>query len=133
MVKLIVKSPYLKCGGAEKVSGYLRCIGTREHVQKLTDDRPPTRKQEQLITKLSKDFPAVKKLAEYEDYTAHETKVNASALITMALEEKELRRAARMRASPTRAGACARSPARTAGQAATHPAAALYRSGKRTA
>lgn len=87
MAKLIVKSPYLKCGGAEKVSGYLCYIGTREHVQKLTDDRPPTRKQEQLITKLSKDFPDVKKLAEYEDYAAHLTKATASALITMALEE----------------------------------------------
>ena len=86
MAKLIVKSPYLKCGGAEKVSGYLCYIGTREHVQKLTDDRPPTRKQEQLITKLSKDFPGVKKLVEYEDYTLRKTKVNASALIAMALE-----------------------------------------------
>lgn len=65
MAKLIVKSPYLKCGGAEKVSGYLRYIGTREHVQKLTDDHPPNIKQEQLITKLSIDFPSVKKLAEY--------------------------------------------------------------------
>ena len=87
MAKLIVKSPYLKCGGAEKVSGYLCYIGTREHVQKLNDDRPPTRKQEQLITKLVKDFPGVKKLDEYEDYASHPTKVNASALITMALEE----------------------------------------------
>lgn len=87
MAKLIVKSPYLKCGGAEKVSGYLHYIGTREHVQKLTYDCPPTRKQEQLIAKLTTDFPGVKKLAEYEDYTAHETKVNASALIAMALEE----------------------------------------------
>ena len=31
MAKLIVKSPYLKCGGVEKVSGYLHYIGTREH------------------------------------------------------------------------------------------------------
>lgn len=83
MAKLIVKSPYLKCGGAEKVSGYLRYIGTREHVQKLTDNRPPTRKQEQLIAKLATDFSGVKKLAEYEDYTAHETKINALALITI--------------------------------------------------
>lgn len=87
MAKLIVKSPYLKSGGAEKVSGYLRYIGTREHVQKLNDDRPPTRKQEQLITKLVKDFPGVKKLNEFEDYASRPTKVNASALITMALEE----------------------------------------------
>ena len=87
MAKLIVKSPYLKCGGAEKVSGYLHYIGTREHVQKLTDNRPPARKQEQLIAKLATDFPGVKKMAEYEDYAAHTTKANASALITMALEE----------------------------------------------
>ena len=90
MAKLIVKSPYIKCtgsSGAAGAGGYLHYIGTREHVQKLTDDRPPTRKQEQLITKLTKDFPGVKKLIEYEDYALHPTKVNASAFITMALEE----------------------------------------------
>ena len=51
MAGLIVKSPYLKCGGGSSVSGYLRYIGTRERVEILPDDRPPTRKQEQLITK----------------------------------------------------------------------------------
>lgn len=48
MVKLIVKSPYIKCtgsGDAAGAGGYLHYIGTREHVQKLNDDRPPTRKQ----------------------------------------------------------------------------------------
>lgn len=90
MAKLIVKSPYIKCtgsGNAAGAGGYLHYIGTREHVQKLNDDRPPTRKQEQLITKLVKDFPGVKKLDEYEDYRQRTTKLNASALITMALEE----------------------------------------------
>ena len=90
MAKLIVKSPYIKCtgsGDAAGAGGYLHYIGTREHVQKLTDDRPPTRKQEQLITKLMKDFPASKELDEYGDYIEHHTKANASALITMALEE----------------------------------------------
>ncbi len=90
MAKLIVKSPYIKCtgsGDAAGAGGYLRYIGTREHVQKLNDDRPPTRKQEQLITKLLKDFPAVKELDEYSDYSEHKTKANASALITRALEE----------------------------------------------
>lgn len=90
MAKLIVKSPYIKCpgsGNAAGAGGYLRYIGTREHVQKLTDDRPPTRKQEQLIEKLLKDFPDVKRLDEYSDYSKHKTKANASALITMALEE----------------------------------------------
>ena len=62
MAGLIVKSPYLKCGGGSSVSGYLRYIGTRERVEILPDDRPPTRKQEQLITKLTKDFPEAKEL-----------------------------------------------------------------------
>lgn len=90
MAKLIVKSPYIKCtgsGDAAGAGGYLYYISTRENVQKLTDDRPPTRKQEQLIAKLTKDFPGVKQLDEYDDYEEHPTKANASALITMALEE----------------------------------------------
>ena len=52
----------------------------------ILDDRPPTRKQEQLIEKLVKDFPDAKELMEYEDYAAHSTKATASALITLALE-----------------------------------------------
>ena len=68
MAGLIVKSPYLKCGGGSSVSGYLRYIGTRERVEILPDDRPPTRKQEQLITKLTKDFPNARELGEYSDY-----------------------------------------------------------------
>ena len=90
MARLIVKSPYIKCAGsgnAAGAGGYIHYIGTRERVQKLTDDRPPTRKQEQLIAKLVKDFPGAKKLDEYGDYAAHKTKANASAFITMALEE----------------------------------------------
>lgn len=90
MAKLIVKSPYIKCtgsGDAAGAGGYLNYISTREHVQKLTDDRPPTRKQKQLIAKLTKDFPSVKQLDEYGDYEEHPTKANASALIAMALEE----------------------------------------------
>ena len=53
----------------------------------LPDDRPPTRKQEQFITKLVKDFPNSKELDEYSDYTAKPTKANASTFITRALEE----------------------------------------------
>ena len=50
MARLIVKSPYIKCGGGRNAGGYLRYIGTRERVELLPDDRPPTRRQEQLIT-----------------------------------------------------------------------------------
>ena len=87
MARLILKSPYLKYGGSNSVSGYLKYIGTRERVELLPDDRPPTRKQEQFITKLVKDFPNSKELDEYSDYTAKPTKANASTFITRALEE----------------------------------------------
>ena len=60
MAKLILKSPYIKSTGG--ASGYLKYIATRERVEIIPDDRPPTRKQEQLITKLVKDFPDAQKL-----------------------------------------------------------------------
>ena len=87
MARLIVKSPYIKCGGGKSAGGYLKYIATRERVEIIPDDRPPTKKQDQLIAKLVKDFPDAKGLMEYEDYTAHPTKANASALITLTLEE----------------------------------------------
>ena len=86
MARLIVKSPYIQCG-KQNAGGYLCYIATRERVEIIPDDRPPTRKQEQLITKLTKDFPDVKELLEYEDYKVHPTKAHASSLITLALEE----------------------------------------------
>ena len=86
MARLIVKSPYIKCGAGQSAGGYLEYIATRERVEIIPDDRPPTRKQEQLIAKLVKDFPDAKELMEYEDYAAHPTKATASTLITLALE-----------------------------------------------
>ena len=86
MARLIVKSPYIKCGSGKSAGGYLKYIATRERVEIIPDDRPPTRKQEQLITKMVKDFPDTKELMEYEDYTVHPTKATASAFITLALE-----------------------------------------------
>ena len=87
MARLILKSPYLQCDRNHPVSGYLQYIGTRERVELLPDDRPPTRKQEQLVSKLVKDFPETKELGEYLDYKDKPTKANASAFITRALEE----------------------------------------------
>ena len=87
MARLIVKSPYIKCGGGQNASGYLQYIATRERVEIVPDDRPPTRKQEQFIQKLVKDFPDTKELLEYDDYTNAPTKANASSFITLALEQ----------------------------------------------
>ena len=53
----------------------------------VPDDRPPTRKQEQFIQKLVKDFPDTKELLEYDDYTNAPTKANASSFITLTLEQ----------------------------------------------
>ena len=86
MARLIVKSPYIKCGGEQSAGGYLEYIATRERVEIIPDDRPPTQKQTQLIAKLVEDFPDAKEPMEYEDYLSHPTKATASALITLALE-----------------------------------------------
>ena len=86
MARLIVKSPYIKCGTGQSAGGYLKYIATRERVEIIPDDRPPTNKQTQLLAKLVKDFPDAKELMEYEDYSSHPTKATASALITLALE-----------------------------------------------
>ena len=87
MARLIVKSPYIKCGGGNSAGGYMRYIATRERVELIQDDRSPTRKQKQLIVKLVKDFPEARELDEYADYQEHPNKANASAFISQALEE----------------------------------------------
>ena len=50
MARLIVKSPYIKCGSGQGAGGYMKYIATREQVEIIPNDCPPTRKQEQLIT-----------------------------------------------------------------------------------
>ena len=80
MARLIVKSPYIKCGGGNSAGGYMRYIATRERVELIQDDRPPTRKQEQLIAKLVKDFPDARELDEYADYQEHPTKATIGCL-----------------------------------------------------
>ena len=87
MARLIVKSPYFKGSSAKPAGGYLRYIATRERVEILPDDRPPTKRQTQLIEKLTKDFPDTKTLLEYGDYTSNPTKFNASQFLTLAMEE----------------------------------------------
>ena len=88
MPKLILKSPYIKCGGKGGIGGggYLRYIGTRDGVELVPDDRPATKRQEQLIRSLVRDFPDSRVLLEYADWEASRTKAHASAFITTALE-----------------------------------------------
>ena len=86
MARLIVKSPYIQCGGGHGAGRYVSYIGTRERVELLPDDRPPTRKQQQLVRDLVRDFPDVESFSEYETYAKQPTKANASLLLTAALE-----------------------------------------------
>lgn len=105
MARLVVKSPYIKSGGAGR---YLRYIATRERVQIVADDRPPTRRQEQLIRNILRDFPDSRQLCEYADYEAARTKRTASAFISSALEtnwDRASRSDVYMRYIATRPGA----------------------------
>ena len=47
MARLIVKSPYIKCGGGHGAGGYARYIGTRERVELVENGNPSTHGQEQ--------------------------------------------------------------------------------------
>lgn len=85
MARLILKSPYIRCGGSGEATGYMSYIATRENVQLIADDRPATRRQTQLIQKLLQDFPDTASLYAYEDWTASQTKRAASALISTVL------------------------------------------------
>ena len=89
MAKLVTKFKYLKPGKKEK-GGYARYIATREGVEKIDDSQknePATEKQQQFITKITVDYPEVKELLEYEDYTLKPTVENASELISRAMEQ----------------------------------------------
>ena len=85
MARLILKSPYFKSGA--KACSHARYIATRDRVELVPDGRRTTKKQEQLIVSLTKDFPDAKKLPEYDSYRDSPTKVNASVFITQALED----------------------------------------------
>ncbi len=87
MARLIVKSPYIKCGGGGGgAGGYASYIGTRERVELLPDDRPPTRRQEQLVRDLERDFPDTTAYPEHVAYAEQPTKARASKYITAALD-----------------------------------------------
>lgn len=83
MAGLILKSPYIKAGGAGK---YMKYIATRENVERLPDGRSPTKKQVELISKLTRDFPASMKSDEYTEYKKSPTRAKASTYISATLE-----------------------------------------------
>lgn len=83
MSRLIQKCGYIHAGNA---GGYMRYIATREGVEKLQGNGPPTEKQRQLIAGLLRNFPDGSELFEYADYCDAPTVGSASAFISAALD-----------------------------------------------
>lgn len=83
MARLIQKSGYIKNG---KASGYMEYVATRDGVEIIQSTEPVTKKQEQFITKLLKNFPDAKELFEYSDYMQTPNRGTASAFIATALD-----------------------------------------------
>ena len=76
------------------MGGYAKYIATREGVEKIDDSQrhaPATIKQQELITRILRDFPDAKESHEYEDYRRQKTVGNASEFITRTLEENMYR------------------------------------------
>ena len=83
MARLIQKSGYIKNG---KASGYMEYVATRDGVEIIQSTEPVTKKQEQFIQKLLKDFPDAKELFEYSDYLQTPNRGTASAFIAVTLD-----------------------------------------------
>lgn len=64
----------------------MKYIATREGVQVRPGSGPVSKKQEQLIQQILRDFPDCEDLFEYEDYLASPTAATASAFISVALD-----------------------------------------------
>lgn len=89
MAKVIFKCPYLKSGNTVHKENMVEYIATRSGVQRLeirNKDYPVTKKQEQFISQIIKEFPYTKNLFEYEDYLQNKTLENATEFISIALE-----------------------------------------------
>ena len=90
MAKLIFISPYLSgSGNSARLSNLVRYISTREGVHTLNDaskNLPPTKKQEDYIQKLVKQFSEAKLLPEYNEYISAPSRYSAAEFIEQAEE-----------------------------------------------
>ena len=88
MPRLVTKFKFLPPG--KKVGGYLKYIATRERVEKIDDSKchaPTTKKQQELVEKILKDFPDAKELHEYLDYKSAQSVGTASAFISQVMDD----------------------------------------------
>lgn len=91
MARLIIKCPYLKGGRDAAHLNYLvKYIATRDGVEKVGSGHAhwhTTKKQQDLIAQIVREFPDSRESLEYEDYLAAPTRGNASEFISAALEQ----------------------------------------------
>ena len=72
------------------MSNYVSYISTREGVERIDSGHagmPATKKQLKMVEQLLREFPSSRKLFEYEDFHAAQTRGNASEFITRAIED----------------------------------------------
>ena len=68
----------------------MRYMATREGAQRVAPDQsqfPATKKQQDMVERLIRDFPLSRGMFEYEDFLSSPTRGNASEFITRALED----------------------------------------------
>lgn len=89
MPRLVVVSRYLKSGSSKNLSNYVKYIATREGAATVKENNgtaPATKKQQELISSLLKDFSDSKNSFAYEEYKSSPTQKNASKFIAETIE-----------------------------------------------
>ena len=89
MPRLVVVSRYLKSGSSKNLSNYVKYIATREGATTVKENNgtvPATKKQQELISSLLKDFSYSKNSFSYEEYKNSPTQKNASKFIEETIE-----------------------------------------------
>lgn len=82
-------SRYLKSGSSKNLSNYVKYIATREGAATVKENNgtaPATKKQQELISSLLKDFSYSKNSFSYEEYKNSPTQNNASKFIEETIE-----------------------------------------------
>ena len=89
MPRLVVVSRYLKSGSSKNLSNYVKYIATREGAAVVKENNgtaPATKKQQELISSLLKDFSDSKNSFAYEEYKSSPTQKNASKFVAETIE-----------------------------------------------
>lgn len=91
MARIVFISPYLKGGeNAAHLAYRTRYFATRDGVELLPHENgalPVTKKQEDLINRLIRNFPSAKEMLEYADYQSAPNRQHASEFISQAWEQ----------------------------------------------